>query len=212
MFGPNVLLPSTMTYSWRGQTSLGAGMFRSVNNVDIGSSAYNRRVYVLVGSRSYNATSVTIAGVSATNHVSASSNEFGFRVTIFSAAIPTGNTATIDVAFSSSVSYAHIGVYSVYGALATPLDTSSISGSSAPSDTLATTTGGVVLSICISSPMGGSAVNWIGLTEDLEINTASLEDTLSWASATISSNSLNFMASTSGDLLYTALAAISLNM
>lgn len=124
-------------------TNAGAGSF-SFPNSDIGSPSPNRIIAVVANYWEFDTTvsisSFTVGGIALTerittgNLVSGASGSYVYA-SIWSAVIPTGSTATIDIGFSRLIERGcQVGIWSIYNAQsATPISTTSgVSGTTNP--------------------------------------------------------------------------------
>jgi len=127
----------------------------------IGTASATRRVVVGVTSRSTNVSSITIGGVSATldNDYAFSSN----RATIASAVVPTGTTANVVVTFAAATTRCGLGVWTLNSG--SPTGQTGTGNGTAPSATVTTTTGDVVIAASIENGTVGSTATWTGATE-----------------------------------------------
>lgn len=118
-----------------------SGSTFTFNNVDIGTAASNRRVYIAVSvnkGSTITINSMTIGGITATKHADINDNTDNSRLSIFSAAVPTGTTATVVVTCSSTILFIAFSVYAYYGTVSST--TSFTTNADAPSSTLTLTT------------------------------------------------------------------------
>jgi hypothetical protein len=130
----------------------------TINGVDIGTEAENRRVIAVIYRASSPAVallSATIAGIDAT--IDSDEPDTGNGLVIISADVPTGTTATVVLTFESvsTAGDTYIGTYAAYGLKdAAPVDVVHVDGSTElpfpTSDTVAVKAGGVLVcgSLC----------------------------------------------------------------
>lgn len=127
-------------------------------NVDIGAPSATRVIAlgVAMGNGSANTTtvsSVTINGVSATRQVVAQRDSSGTNVaeaSIWTAAVPTGSSVTVNVTASASlnsVSFRAIFVYRYVGGTEVPSATATTTGASSTSTTINCPAGGNILGV-----------------------------------------------------------------
>lgn len=147
--------------------------------VALGDEAANRKIVVTILGRSTNPStrtisSVTVAGVAATEAVSVS-NTIGNRAAIYVADVPTGTTGDIVVTFDLGMQNCSVGSYAMYGAgSSTPTDTAT-DIASAFSQTLDVPAGGAAFAV--AGVQANTTTTWAGLTErydtavDAECNT-----------------------------------------
>ena len=154
----------TTTFSTTDQTNY------SFAGTSIGAAEGTRRVFVAVhslqgGISSVTPTSVTIGGVSATSHVTIA--DLNTRVSIWSALVPTGTTATIDVVFSTNQNCVHIGVWAGYKLSdSSPTGTAQDAASATPSLSVATTGDCIIIAAGSTTGAGASGVAvFTGVTE-----------------------------------------------
>ena len=140
-------------------------------NFNIGAAHPNRRVFVV--SLSYNQdspptlTSATIGGTGATIHVNGGANS----MSIFSAARPTGTTATIVLNHDDDIDESRIGVYRVINlSSATATDTDTDTGTGTLSCALDVLEGGFALAGCLFGSFTGGVS--LDVTNNIAIGSA----------------------------------------
>lgn len=144
------------------------------SNQSIGLADPTRRVFVIYhsfGAAPGSATFVTIGGVVASSHYSAKSASNEWHISLWSAAVPSGTSASISVTHNGSNPYASgIGVFSannVSSALSDGAVVTYPSGNATdPSYAIDCPAGGIV----ISGISANNVVSWSGLTENYELN------------------------------------------
>lgn len=168
--GASAVTPTpTLTYSSFVVTS-GPGTVYTTSAFNIGTADATRIVYAIItiddasGAPSYAITSPTIGGVAATQQ--AQSIKYGVCCWIFSAAVPTGTTATVGLTFNkSAVRIATAVYYSINTKNSSPTNvqtsvgTSGYASVSIPNDPLGFIVGGFSCNV-------DSSVTWTGLTEN----------------------------------------------
>jgi hypothetical protein len=173
--------------------------------IAIGTADQFRRVFVIVhgldtGIGAVAPSSVTIAGIAATSHVSTAGTFLS--TSIWSALVPTGATGNIDVVFSGTQNECHIGVWAAYDLRdAAPLSTAS---STATTATMSMTTepsciiiGGATFSASpASSTYSGGTERYEAISADANL-VSSGGDT----SQFLGTNPSNFVITISGSAL-----------
>lgn len=117
----------TFTYNG-GSYASGSGTTFTYSSAPLGTVTTDRLILVTCGHRTGALTGVTIGGVSASQLVYANTETRGMAA-IYLLAVSSGTAADIVLTGSSSLDETFIGVYSLYGASATPASTASASTS-----------------------------------------------------------------------------------
>ncbi len=145
----------------------------SLVGTSIGTAAADRVVFVAAhwgGVFDTALSSATIGGIAATINIAVSGDGGTNRmVAIFSAAVPTGTTATIALTMSGSTNRMHIEVYAVTGFSSVGDAQSSTPGAAGTADQTLTLTvtdgGGAIAARTINDSTTGTNA-WSGVTED----------------------------------------------
>jgi hypothetical protein len=158
--------------------------------VNLGTADPDRKIFLLINWRMIGGiNSITIGGVSATQHVALASSNPLFQSEIWSADVPEGATGDIVVnvvGTSDGNRWFSADVYSVLGAKDELVATGSVNGATTLSTTESVPEGAAILATSCSNPSGGSVASWAAsdLTEDYERVTPAGADTETGASAT----------------------------
>ncbi len=128
----------------------------------IGTASASRRVVVAIHTRTATISTVTIGGVSAT--LDRDYNLSNNRVTIASAVVPTGTTASVVVTFTAAGTRCGIGVWSLSSGSPTG-QTATGSGTTTAACTVTTVAGQVVIAATTENGTVGTTVAWTGATE-----------------------------------------------
>jgi hypothetical protein len=158
--------------------------------VNLGTADPDRKIFLLINWRMIGGiNSITIGGVSATQHVALASSTPLFQSEIWSADVPEGATGDIVVnvvGTSDGNRWFSADVYSVIGAKDMLVATGSANGATTLSETETVPEGAAILATSCSNPSGGSVASWAAsdLTEDYERVTPAGADTETGASAT----------------------------
>ena len=169
-----------------GQSGSGGPTY-TFSSVNIGTAYAARVVYAAIFvRRTAGATvqSVTIGGISATQCAGILSPGNAFYTCIWSATVPTGTAADIVVTTpGSGGQYCNVSAYSVTGSQSFVTATAV---NRPISETIAKTDGGFLIGVGSGSNAGPSAT-WTGITEHLDRNTSTQNDTFSTAYIAVTS-------------------------
>ena len=165
----------TFTYNG-GSYASGSGTTFTYTSAPLGAVTTDRLILVTCGHRTGALTGVTIGGVSASQLVYANTQTRGM-VAIYLLAVSSGTAADIVVTGSSNLDETFIGVYSLYGASATPASTTSGSvstGSSASVSTTVNVTAGNAIFCCAGSDTQDNpfSLSFTNVTKDAQFGTA----------------------------------------
>jgi hypothetical protein len=141
---------------------------------------------------------VTIGGVTATQHTSqksSSTTTAHLYSDVYSAAVPTGTSGTVELTGASATVWMAFGVYRLVGFSQTPTDTYSENDTVNFSDTLTTVDGDFVVG-SVASNLEGPSTAWTGLAEDYDNDVGA--DGPSGASAVASGTTQALTADISG--------------
>ena len=184
-------VPFTFQFSDEGSSSTNAASY-SFTLLDIGAADSTRIIAAFVGNIDSDGaevpTSVTIGGVSATQRASIILSNAA--LSLWTAAVPTGTTATVDIVYPETQVTCGVALYSFYS-LVSAVPTSTTTNSSASGTTLSASRTPTRLQNAV---IGGFVVedttptiNWTILTEDSDFGPESLqESTASLADAALS--------------------------
>ncbi len=135
----------------------------------LGAAASDRRVVVgVTASQAVNnntVSSVTIAGVAATQHVyHEDGTGAASRAALWSAPVPTGTTGDVVVTFASADDRCGIGIWRMTGAGASPVSTHADGTDGTGTTSITVPAGGVAVAMAATS----ASTTWSGLTEDFD--------------------------------------------
>jgi len=143
------------------------------SGVAIGTAATNRRIIVGVGNRftSGNPTisSLTVAGIPATQVAHVSAGASTVKATLFIADVPTGTTADIVVNQSGGTVNCGLGVWAAYDLLSSTATDFGTSVANPATDGIAVSAGGIIVGYAVT---GGSDAprthTWTGISEEFD--------------------------------------------
>lgn len=148
-------------------------------------------VAVIYGSGSTTASSVTIAGVSATELAAAESTKGTCYVYV--AAVPDGTTGTVSVTYAAGNVASGVSLYRLTGYSATAYDFDFDENTNPSFCTVNIAANGVVISGVVNEGSAGNAYVWTDATEDMQV-TMELDE-VSSARVTSATAEINFVFS-----------------
>ena len=163
----------TFTYNG-GSYASGSGTTFTYTSAPLGAVTTDRLILVTCGHRTGALTGVTIGGVSASQLVYANTEDRGM-VAIYLLAVSSGTAADIVVTGSSTLDETFIGVYSLYGASATPASTASgsVDGSSSVSTSVNVTAENAIFCCAGSDTQDNPfSLSFTNVTKDAQFGTA----------------------------------------
>lgn len=182
------------------------------SSVSIGATASDRIVILVVVKRKGSTTSsVTIGGVSCTEHAYVESTSLPFTVGIYSCSLASGTTADVSLTLAAGSDWLNYSIYRLVGASTTPTDAGTSTGTDSQSATITTVDGGCIVAGAGGNNTGPSA-NWTNVTEDYDVDPdVANNDCASGASdGSVSGTSVNVQENTvASTSAYAAMAAVS---
>jgi len=154
----------------------------------IGTASADREVIVAFscsGGGTQLINTMTIGGISATEHIEQGNTDGEMASAIYSANVPTGTTADIVVVLNRSAGRAHVAVWEATGISVTPNDTKSDNAAASaadPSVSINCPATGFIIAYTSSTGGSGSTYTWAGVTEDFDTGPIEFSYTASGAS------------------------------
>lgn len=167
------------TYAYCSSTSTNsAATTYTFSSLSLGTAATSRKIMVFAAganNASLSISSVTVAGVSASELLSGSFGASPITGGVWIADVPTGTTGDVVVTWSASQDQCGVGVYALYNvSSSTPYDTDSFSGGATSGATSVTVnySGGFFLGFVANQNNSVTGYSWTNVTEDFDISIA----------------------------------------